>query len=120
MTNIQLLNRRHVLQTAIQHVQTSRFKYAITKNLKRCQSELEAYDDTLQGLIQEHEVELDAGQIPDDAPAGFTDEMNDLLQADAGEPNVHTIPDDIFDKEDDRGSDIPFDVLMALDFMIEE
>lgn len=121
MTNQELLNRRHVLQVALQHVSTSRFKYAIQKNLKSVQQELEAYDETLKGLIQEHEVELtDEGRVPDDAPKAFTEDLEELLgERVQEEVPVHTLDDAILDKEDDRGSDIPFDVLMALDFMIE-
>jgi hypothetical protein len=36
------------------------------------------------------------------------------------EPDVHSIPLSVLDTEDDKGSDIPLDVLASLDFMIDE
>jgi hypothetical protein len=121
MTNADLLNRRAALQQAIQVVQTTKMKYAISKNLKRVIDELDPYTETLQTLLKEHEVQLTkAGGLPEETPDSFQREFEELLSTEAGPIEAYRISDRVFDKEDEKGSDIPFEVVAALDWMIHE
>jgi hypothetical protein len=114
MTNQELLNRSQALQRAAEAVQTTRMRYAIQKNLRDVQAILEPYRDTLQQLAEEHEVE-----DLEDPPEAFEDELEDLLTEDAGDPDVHSVPPETLDREDEKGTDIPFEVIAGIDFMIE-
>ena len=118
MTNADLLSRQKALQQAAQHFQTTRAKYAIQKTLKYVKNELEAYYDTLKEIAQDYDYDLQGGL--EDAPDKFQEEVNALLSEEVqNEPNVHTMPESQLDKEDDKGSDIPFEVIAVLDFMVE-
>jgi len=114
MTNQELLSRSQALQRAAESVQTTRMRYAIQKNLRAVQSLLEPYQDTLGQLAQEHEVEN-----LEDPPEEFEDELEDLLAEDAGDPDVHTVPPETLDREDEKGTDLPFEVVASIDWMIE-
>jgi hypothetical protein len=114
MTNQELLNRSQALQRAAEAVQTTRMRYAIQKNLRDVQALLEPYQDTLQQLAEEHEVES-----LEDPPEAFEDELEDLLMEDAGDPDVHTVPPETLDREDEKGTDLPFEVIAGIDWMIQ-
>jgi hypothetical protein len=113
VTNQQLLNRSQALQRAAEAVQTTRMRYAIQKNLRDVQALLEPYQDTLRQLAEEHEVES-----LEDPPEAFEDELEDLLMEDAGEPDVHRVPPETLDREDEKGTDLPFEVIAGIDWMI--
>jgi len=114
MTNQELLNRSSALNRAAEEVQTTRMRYAIQKNLRDVQALLEPYQETLQQLAKDHEVES-----LEDPPEDFESELEDLLDEDAGDPDVHTVPPETLDREDEKGTDLPFEVIAGIDWMIE-
>jgi len=129
MTNIELLNRRAALQQAANTFQTTKAKYAIQKNLGRVQSELEAYQETLQQIAEDKDPKtveetlnavLGQGNVPEEATEETVQDLTELLQQDAGTIEPYTVTEKVLDKEDDKGTDVPFQIVMALDFMIEE
>lgn len=113
MTNQELLNRSNALQRAAEAVQTTRMRYAIQKNLREVQALIEPYQQTLQQIAEEHEVES-----LEDPPEPFEDELEALLAEDGGEPDVHTVPPKTLDREDEKGTDLPMNVIAGLDWMI--
>jgi len=115
MTNQELLNRSQVLQRAAESVQTTRMRYAVQKNMRAAERELEAYNDLLADLASEHNVDINGG-VPDDEE--FREELTDLLQQDAGDPDVHTVPPETLDREDEKGTDLPLEVVAGIDWMI--
>lgn len=118
-THATLLQRQQTLAQAANVFQTVKARYAITKNAKYIESELESYRETLKELMQEHDVEpQNDGTIPNDAPQAFYDDANELLQTET-ECRVHTITEDTLEKEDDKDSDISVEMLMQIDWMIE-
>lgn len=119
MTNAELLERQQVLQEAAQHLQSVQARYAIQKSLRNVEQALSTYSEMLQELSVEHGVDLSGG-MPDDAPDEFVDELDDLLQMEQEEPDVHALPQDVLETEDEKGSDVPIEVIGSLDFMIEE
>jgi hypothetical protein len=125
MTNRDLLNVRPALQIAASGApddhpldysgaQTTAMRYALMQNQKRLQDALEGYQELLQELISDHDVELEAGGIPDDAPEAFREELQELLQQEAPYER-YTVSDSEIKKE----PGVPFELLSALDFMIE-
>jgi len=120
MTNGELLQRQNALTRAVQHVQSVRARYAIQKTLRNVEGALETYSEMLQEIAVEHGVDLSGGGVPNDAPDEFREELEELLQMEAEEPEVHSMPLSVLDTEDDKGSDIPLDVVASLDFMIDE
>lgn len=119
MTNGELLQRQQILQKASECVSTVRGRYALQKNLRKVEGALETYSEMLQELAQEHDVDLQGGLSPD-APEAFRDDLDELLQMDTDAPDVHTIGGEVLEAEDEKGSDIPMELLAALDFMIDE
>jgi len=115
MTNQELLNRSQVLERAAESVQTTRMRYAVQKNMKAVERELEAYNDLLVDLASEHDVDIN-GEVPDDK--AFREELTDLLQQEAGDPDVHTVPPRTLDREDEKGTDLPMEVIAGIDWMI--
>jgi len=115
MTNQELLSRSNALQRAAEAVQTTRMRYAIQKNLREVQALIEPYQETLQQIAEEHGVEN-----LEDPPEAFEDELEDLLAEDGGDPDVHTVPPQTLDREDEKGTDLPFEVVAGIDFMIAE
>jgi len=113
MTNQELLNRSNALQRAAEAVQTTRMRYAVQKNLREVQSLIEPYQETLEQIAEEHEVE-----DLEEAPDGFEEELEDLLAEDGGDPDVHTVPPQTLDREDEKGTDLPMDVIAGIDWMI--
>ncbi|MCS3611011.1 hypothetical protein [Salinibacter ruber] len=113
MTNQELLNRSNALQRAAEAVQTTRMRYAIQKNLREVQALIEPYQETLEQIAEEHEVES-----LEDPPEGFEEEIEDLLAEDGGDPDVHTVPPQTLDREDEKGTDLPMDVIAGIDWMI--
>jgi len=120
MTNGELLQRQNALQNAIEHVQSVRGRYALQKTLRGVEQALATYREMLGELVQEHEVELDEGGVPADAPDEFIDELEELLEMETEDPEVHSIGLDVLETEDEKGSDIPLGVIADLDFMIDE
>jgi len=119
MTNGELVNRHEALQRAADHVQSVRARYAVQKTLREFESSLETYRETLAEVAQEHDVDLSQG-IPEDAPEAFREDLEELLQMETDEPDVHTIDVGVLGTEDEKGSDIPLGVIADLDFMIDE
>lgn len=117
MTNAQLLQRKQALERAASVVETARVRFAVQKNLRRTTEELEDYQEALSGLLKSFDVELDEG-LPDDRPEEFDEELDALLETEVEEPTVHEIRVEDLDGEDERGADIPLQVLAGLDFMI--
>lgn len=117
MTNAQLLQRKQSLERAAQVVETARVRFAVAKNLRRTSEELEDYQEALSGLVKSFDVDLDGG-LPDDPPEGFEGELEALLQTEVEEPTVNEIAVADLEVEDERGADIPLQVLAGLDFMI--
>jgi len=113
MTNQELLNRSNALQRAAEAVQTTRMRYAIQKNLREVQSLIEPYQETPQQIAEEHEVES-----LEDPPERFEEEIEDLLAEDGGDPDVHTVPPQTLDREDEKGTDLPMEVIAGIDWMI--
>jgi hypothetical protein len=113
MTNQELLNRSNALQRAAESVQTTRMRYAIQKNLREVESLIEPYQETLQQIAEEHEVEN-----LDDPPPEFEGDLEDLLAEDAGEMDVHSVPPSALTAEDERGTELPIEVISGLDWMI--
>jgi len=120
MTNGELLQRQNALQNAIEHVQSVRGRYALQKTLRNVEQALATYREMLAELVQEHEVELPDGQVPDDAPDDFVDDLTELLEMETEEPEIHSMDLAVLDTEDEKGSDIPLGVIADLDFMIDE
>jgi hypothetical protein len=114
MTNQELLNRSNALQRAAEAVQTTRMRYAVQKNLREVEALLEPYQKTLKRIVEEHEVES-----IEDPPEEFEEELEDLLTEDAGEPGVHTVPPEVLDREDEKETDLPLNVIAGIDWMIE-
>jgi len=115
MTNSELLSRSNALQKAAERVQTTRMRYAVQKNLKAVERELEAYHDLLADLASEHDVDIN-GEVPNDE--AFREEVAGLLNEEAGDPDVHTVPPQTLDREDEKGTDLPFEVIAGIDWMI--
>jgi len=46
--------------------------------------------------------------------------MSDLLAEDAGEPDVHTVPLETLEREDEKGTDLPMEVIAGIDWMIAQ
>ena len=125
MTNQELLNLRPVLQITASGApddhpldypgaQTTAMRYALIQNQRRLQETLEVYQEMLQELLEEHDVELEGGQIPEDAPEAFEDALQELLEQETPyEP--YTVSDTEIKKE----AGVPLELLMALDWMIE-
>jgi predicted DNA-binding protein YlxM (UPF0122 family) len=118
------------LRRAAEIAETTRMKYAVQKNLKRTERALEAYQEMLQDIQQDGtdpqvlQQSLNAllfGQeIPENASEELLQDLQELLDQDAGEIDVHTVPVHQLDKEDEKGADFPFGVVSQLDFMIED
>jgi predicted DNA-binding protein YlxM (UPF0122 family) len=130
LTTAEMLTRRMALQRAAQMAQTTRMKYAVQKNLKRTERSLEAYNETLQSIQAEEDVDpqklqgalnalLFGQEMPEDVPGGLIEDLQELLQQEAGDPDVHSVPVEQLDREDDKGADFPFQIVSSLDFMIE-
>jgi hypothetical protein len=126
MTNAELLNVRSALNIAangapaeagIDYVgaQTTAVRYAIIQNQKRLQDALEVYQEMLQDLIEEHDVELESRQIPEDAPDAFSDALDELLQTETPF-EAYTVSDEDIKQE----PNVPIELLMALDWMIDD
>lgn len=115
MTNQKLLNRSNALQRVAEVVQTTRMRYAVQKNLREVQALIEPYQETLQQIAEEHGVES-----LEDPPEAFEQELEDLLAEDAGDLDVHTVPPQTLDREDEKGTDLPFEVIAGIDWMITE
>lgn len=120
MTNGELLQRQNNLQNAIEHVQSVRGRYALQKTLRNVEQALETYREMLAEIAQEHEVDLSGGGVPEDAPQAFVEDLDELLQMEAEEPQVHSMDLAVLETEDEKGSDIPLGVIASLDFMIDE
>jgi predicted DNA-binding protein YlxM (UPF0122 family) len=130
MTNADLLRRQMALRRAAEIAETTRMKYAIQKNLKRIERALAAYQEMLQDLqqdgtdpqvLQQYLNALLFGQeIPEGVDKDLIHDLQELLDQDAGEVDVHTVPVHQLDKEDDKGADFPFAVVSQIDFMIED
>jgi hypothetical protein len=126
MTNQELLSIRPALQIAASGApeghdvdylgaQTTAMRYALMQNQKRLQETLEVYQEMLQELLEEHDIELDGGGIPEDAPEEFEQELQELLQQEAPfQP--YTISDTEIKKE----PGVPLQLLVALDWMIDD
>jgi len=119
MTNAELLERQEKLQQAAEHIRSVQARYAVQKTLRGVEQALETYWEMLRELADEHDIDLQQG-VPDDAPEDFVDELNDLLQMEQDEPQTHSMPLEVLETEDEKGSDIPLQVLAGLDFMIDE
>jgi hypothetical protein len=119
MTNGELLDRQQKLQKAAEHIESVQARYAVQKTLRGVEQALETYWEMLQELAREHDIDLGEG-VPDDAPQEFLDELNDLLEMEQDEPDVHSMPLEVLETEDEKGADIPLQVLAGLDFMIDE
>jgi hypothetical protein len=126
MTNQQLLNLRPALQIAASGApddhplsydgaQTTAMRYALLQNQRRLQDALEGYQEMLQELISDHDVDLDGGQIPEDAPEEFRQELQELLQQEAPF-DAYTISDEEIKAE----PSVPLELLSTLGFMVEE
>jgi hypothetical protein len=88
-------------------------RYAVQKNLREVQALIEPYQETLKQIAEEHG--LDNLQDP---PESFEEELEDLLAEEGGDPDVHTVPPQTLDREDEKGTDLPMDVIAGLDWMI--
>jgi hypothetical protein len=88
-------------------------RYAVQKNLREVQALIEPYQETLKQIAEEHR--LDNLQDP---PESFEEELEDLLAEEGGDPDVHTVPPQTLDREDEKGTDLPMDVIAGLDWMI--
>lgn len=119
MTNAELIERQQKLQQAAEHIRSVQARYAVQKTLRNVEQSLKTYREMLQELASDHDVDLGEG-VPDDAPDDFVDDLEELLDMEQDEPETHTMPLDVLETEDDKGSDIPLQVLAGLDFMIEE
>lgn len=126
MTNEDLLGLRPALQIAANGApndhpisydgaETTAMRYALMQNQKRLQSALEGYQEFLQELISDHDVDLEGGRIPDDAPEAFHEKLEELLEQEAPFK-----PYTVSEAELKEEPSVPFELLSALDFMVEE
>lgn len=122
MTNAQLLERQAALQAASEHVQSVRGRYALQKTLREVESALQTYRELLRELADENDVDMRELQEGNTAelPDAFREGVEELLQMDEDEPDVHRIPLSVLDTEDEKGSEIPLDVIARVDFMIAD
>jgi len=67
--------------------------------------------------VDDHGVEINGTEIPEDED--FRADLDDLLEQDAGDPDVHTVPPSTLDREDEKGTSLPMEVIAGIDFMIE-
>jgi len=117
MTNQELLNRSQALNNAAERVQTTRLRYAVQKNIRHVQQALKPYQETLNQLAEEHGVEMQ-GEL-NGTPEAFDEALEDLLSEDAGEVDIHTVPPETLDREDEKGTELDMQTISALDWMIE-
>jgi predicted DNA-binding protein YlxM (UPF0122 family) len=115
------------LRRAAEIAETTRMKYAVQKNLKRTERALEAYQEMLQDFEQDPQLLqqclnalLFGQEVPEDAGDDLLHDLQELLDQEAGEIDVHTVPVHQLDKEDEKGADFPFAVVSQIDFMIED
>jgi hypothetical protein len=90
------------------------------KNLKKIQGELETYQDLLKELLNDHDVELSKqGELPDNPPQEFSEDLQELLQSDGGDVDIVTLSPATLEKEDEKDTNISNELLIGLDWMIE-
>jgi hypothetical protein len=124
-TNAELLNLQSVLQVVADGTredadidydgaQTTTVRYAVVKNQRRLQNALEDYQEVLNDLMEEHDVEpTEVGQIPQEASEDFQEDLNDLLQQDADFNPYKVSEEDIF-----KEPSIPTEILGSIEWMI--
>jgi len=115
MINEEALARNNALEKAADRVQTTRMRYAVQKNLREVQRLLEPYQETLQQIVEEHEVE-----DLQDPPEPAEEKINELLEEEAGEMEAHQVPPSVLDREDEQGTDLPMSVIAGVDWMIKD
>lgn len=102
--------------------------YAISLNLKECQSAFEVFSEKQRELLDQYAERDENGEIiiddigvvlKDDGEA-YSKQSNELAELEA-ELNISTVPFDVFDKlDDDKYDSLSAKQLNALDFMLEK
>jgi hypothetical protein len=112
MTTADLIHRWNALQQAIRTdaFRSVKIRYAITKNTQRLANALEAYRKALAELHDEYDIE-----DGEDRPLDFVEERQELLEMEEDCP-AYTVSADYLDDE----SDVPYELLGALMWMIED
>ena len=118
MTNQELLGLTQTIGEHKDKFKTASGKYMVIKNIKKMTDALAPYYETLKDISEEYDVDLSGNTIPSDAPDEFTMAVNDLLQEDVN-PGLHMITEKTLKKEEEKGNDIDFDVLMQLQSIIQ-
>lgn len=114
--SLQILSGTHP-EHDFEGVQTTSMKYAVAKNQRYLSDSLEDYQEVLQDLLDEHDVQpTEEGGIPNDAPEEFQEDLNDLLQEESGfEP--HQVSESDLTNE----PEMPMDVIMLVeDWLVKE
>ncbi|AFH22438.1 hypothetical protein OSG_eHP25_00085 [environmental Halophage eHP-25] len=126
MTNEELLNAREIIVLMINGTedvdiniefdgaQTTPVRYALNQNSKRIQDSLESYQEMLEEITDDYDVDFPIGDL-EDKPDDFQKEIDELLNQESPfEP--YTISADKFMEE----PSVPFELIQMLDWMIED